>query len=77
MLDFAKPERENKVNIQPGTYELVRIPNPYGYRNRTWLIIKDTTIGMSEGAWKQWINGALADQEGHPDFGKPIDCRLK
>jgi hypothetical protein len=28
---------------------------------------------MAEGAWKQWINGVLADMEGCPNFGKPID----
>lgn len=72
MLDYSKPRNEDKTELQPGTYELERISNPHGFEGN-WLVVKGTTIGMSEGAWKQWINGVLADREGHPNFGKPIN----
>lgn len=60
------------VPVDTGTYELERIPNPFGHTGN-WLVLKGTKIGMGEKAWKQWINGVKVSQPGHPDFGMPID----
>ncbi len=72
MLDHSKPRDNNNAYLQPGTYELERIPNPYGFAG-SWLVVKGTTIGMAEGAWKGWINGVRVNREGHPNFGKCIN----
>lgn len=58
--------------IPAGTHEIERIPNPLGYKGY-WLVLKGTKIGGSEGSWRQWENGQLVDNPGHPNHGKPID----
>jgi hypothetical protein len=54
MVDFTQAENSQKVPIQPGTYELERIRNPYGY-DGSCLTLKGTKIGMAEDAWTQHI----------------------
>ena len=55
VLDFSKRrgEKDRHVKIGPGTFELERIPNPF-YPDRYCLVLKGTTIGMSEPAFRQW-----------------------
>jgi len=72
MLDGSKPPAEAKVEVEPGTYELERIPNPHGH-DAPWLVLKGTTTGMAEGAWRQWTTGELIDNPGHPNHGKPVN----
>ncbi len=72
MLDYSQSGNSRKVNVEPGTYELERIPNPSGYEG-SWLVIKGTTIGQSEAAWRQWKNGVLIDNPGQPSHGQPVD----
>ena len=61
-----------KITIPAGTHEIERIPNPHGYPG-SWLVLKGTKIGASENSWRQWMNGVVADNPEHPEFGKPID----
>jgi hypothetical protein len=72
MIDAGENAKERDVTVQPGTYELERVRNPYAYSAK-WLVLKGTLIGMTEGSWMQWINGTLANKVGHADYGKPID----
>lgn len=57
--------------IPAGSHEVERIPNPCGggrgrgHRNSPWLVLKGTKIGMAEGAWRQWENGAV-NEKGEP-----------
>lgn len=71
MVDAKNSAKEHTI-VEPGTYELERIENPYGH-NAKWLVLKGTKIGMAEGAWRQWINGTLANRVGHANYGKPTD----
>jgi hypothetical protein len=71
MRDHSKHRDHAKTNVKPGVYELERIPNPYGLR-QDWLIIKGTTIGMAEVAWRQWQNGPI-DNPGSPNHGKAVN----
>lgn len=66
LLDHTKSMNNMRVTMPAGTHQLERIPNPKGYPGN-WLVIKGTTIGMSEGAWRDWKNGDLNSK------GKPID----
>lgn len=50
LIDHTKPEREEDVKLQPGTYTLRRVPNPYGY-DGNWLVVEGTTTGMTEASW--------------------------
>lgn len=74
-LDASKTENGHptRTSIPAGEHEMERIPNPFGYENAPWLVLKGTQIGAAEGSWRQWENGVLADRPGHPNFGKPID----
>jgi hypothetical protein len=36
------------------SYEVVRIPNPYGYHGY-WLVVLGTKIGGPEEWWHQWV----------------------
>lgn len=63
-----------KAIIPAGRHEVERIPNPFGHNN-SWLVLKGTLIGASEGSWREWKNGELADNPHHPNFGKPIDWK--
>lgn len=44
-----------RVVIPAGCYEMDRTSNPYGH-SCSWLMIKGTKIGASEGSWRQWQN---------------------
>jgi hypothetical protein len=70
VLDGSKPG--TKTTIPPGRHEFVRVKNPFGHK-APWLVLKDTLIGATEGFWRDWQNGTLADNPHHPSFGKPID----
>jgi hypothetical protein len=72
LIDGNDQTGKGRVNVEPGTYEVERIPCPLGY-DCNWLVLVGTLTGMAEGAWRQWTNGVLADMPGHPNFGKPID----
>ena len=74
MLDYSKEGDARKSQVAPGTYDLNRIPNPNGHPGY-WLVILGTTIGMAEGAWRQWTNGEVADNPNHPNHGKPVDWK--
>lgn len=66
------PERAAHVEtraskaIHQGRHELLRIPNPIGYKGY-WLVLADELlksgrkIGMAEGAWRQWTNSGLTE----------------
>jgi hypothetical protein len=59
-IDFSKTAGDDDVQIQPGEYELVRIPNPYRH-DAFCLVLKGTLIGMVEAAWIERIK-----KPGHP-----------
>ncbi len=42
------------IPLPLGDYEMVRIPNPYGYHG-DWLVIVQTKIGAPEGWWRGWV----------------------
>ncbi len=65
-------EKDKKATIPAGRHEVERIPNPHGH-DGFWLALKGTQIGASEGSWRQWKNGELANNPDHPNFEKPID----
>lgn len=64
-------------SIEPGTHDLIRIPNPIGFRG-DWLVLARPLleqwrkIGMAENAWRQWTDGSICDVPGHANFGQPI-----
>lgn len=53
MIDYSKSLDNGRSEVQPGTYELERIPHPRGLEGN-WLVLKGTTVGMHENAWRQW-----------------------
>lgn len=57
LLDYSHPQdlggKYPVRKVEPGVYEVERIPNPASFAG-DWLVIKGTTIGQSEGAWRQW-----------------------
>ena len=59
-----------KTIIPKGRHEVERIPNPFGHPNSTWLVLKGTRIGASEGSWRQWQNGVLNDRCEPVDWGE-------
>lgn len=72
ILDATNPLDVKTYNLPPGKYKLQRIKCPIGH-NCHWLVLKDTKIGASEGWWRQWKNGDLADNPAHSNYGKPIN----
>jgi hypothetical protein len=70
--EFTDGNTGEKVVKKAGTYEMERIPCPFGWPCK-WLVIKGTLLGGSEGSWRDWENGVLVDNPEHPDYGKPID----
>ncbi len=57
MLDFskAKDDASRHTEVQPGVYEIERIEHPR-YPNHQCLVLKGTTIGMAEPAFRQRRN---------------------
>ena len=53
VLEHVAPNGLKGQNIEAGTYELERIPNPRPDGESHWLVLKGTTIGMLEEAWKK------------------------
>lgn len=66
----TKESTGKEVVIPAGRHEIERIPNPYGYDNAPWLVLKGTKHGMTEGSWREWVGEHLVTNEAHPDFGK-------
>lgn len=58
-------------DIPPGVHDLRRIDNPFGYKNAPWLVLANMPdVGMSEGAWNDWLQGTPNDRDGSPiDWG--------
>ena len=59
LIDASNPDdKENRDRhvLQPGEYEVERIPNPYGHENAPWIVLKGTKIGSTEGSIRQWWN---------------------
>lgn len=53
MLDGSLPIGSPRVMVEPGQYTLERVANPHGFA-APWLVLRGTTIGMAEGAWREW-----------------------
>lgn len=60
MLDHSKPIEACNTDVEPGTYELEKIPNPHGHK-APWLVISGTTIGATVGYWREWSQEVSAD----------------
>lgn len=73
-IDASHPGH-GKVTISPGTHEVERISNPFGYANAPWLVLVGTRIGATERSWRQWENrdDNLNCNPDSPEYGKPID----
>jgi hypothetical protein len=52
--DASKPHGQRKTTIPAGRHEVEEIPNPLGFPNAPWLVLKGTLIGSTKGFWKQW-----------------------
>lgn len=50
-LDITNSENCEKVTIRRGIYDLVRVPNPFGFAE-PWLMMKDGTAGAAEKWWR-------------------------
>lgn len=72
MIEASVDGKPVKAIIPAGRHELERIPNPCGYPDAPWLVLKGTKIGATEMSWRQWKNGEI-DNPGHPNHGKPVD----
>lgn len=56
------PPSECKVKIPAGTYEMERIPNPFG-NPHPWLVIKGTRTGCSEQFLRDWHSPLWDDHQ--------------
>lgn len=53
LIDASRVDFSPK-KVMGGVYELERAPNPYGFTQNPWLMIKGTLIGAPEPYWRQW-----------------------
>ncbi len=57
LLDYSKTKGEqayyeSRTLVEPGTYQLAEVPNPYfGSNADNWWVISGTTLGMSTTSW--------------------------
>lgn len=56
-IDATGGKRLSDIIIPIGKHEIERIPNPFGYKNAPWLVLKGTHIGAGEKSWRQWTKG--------------------
>ena len=54
----AKNNMTETTTIGIGKHEMERIPNPLGYKNAPWLVLKGTLIGATESSWRQWTKNS-------------------
>lgn len=47
--------------VDAGRYEVERIPNPFGFTNHPWIVLKGTSIGGPEAFWADWRDDANGD----------------
>jgi len=51
VCDISDPSLKGATRpLQPGRYELEKIPNPYGHA-QPWILVRGTKLGMAEKAW--------------------------
>jgi hypothetical protein len=72
----ATPPMPRPHIVAPGEYEIERIPNPLGYTDHPWLVLKGTMIGGTENFWQQWLDPHSGNFriDVHPNEKIPNTC---
>lgn len=74
LLDYSKPGHgeDRFTPVQPGTYNINEIVNPYGHA-ASWYMIENTTLGSARRSLHQWDFVTITDDDGNVIPMPPYD----